>query len=146
MHSERNPRSSAAGSLKKNLVGSLLAIVWLVGMVVAAGWGADEQGSASPNISEFRALSQFHSVKLIWQSSLPASSAKSFQITRSIYYKDGPYTPLAVVEAKEGERSYSFLDKEIQSADNYYYKITVEGTGESFGPAVARPFLSQPAT
>jgi len=102
--------------------------------------------AADPSIIEFRAFSQFRSVKLIWQSGLPASAAKSFQISRSIYYKEGPYTPVAIVEAKEGENSYTFVDKDIQSAENYYYRIAVEGTGETFGPAVARPFLSQPAT
>jgi dissimilatory sulfite reductase (desulfoviridin) alpha/beta subunit len=53
---------------------------------------------------------------------------------------------LATVEAKEGETNYTFVDKEIKSSENYYYKITIGGTGETFGPAVARPFLSQPAT
>ena len=120
------------------------AVVCMAGIMAATALvGA---GSAEPSISEFRAFSQFRSVKLVWQWNLPASAAKSFQITRSIYYEQGPYTPLAAVEAKEGESSYSFVDKDIQSSENYYYKIVVEGTGETFGPAVARPFLSQPAT
>jgi len=110
------------------------------------GLGAGEKKGGGPAISEFRAFSQFRSVKLVWQSSLPASTARAFQISRSIYYEQGPYTVIATVEAKEGEASYSFVDKDIRSSENYYYRITVEGTGETFGPAVARPFLSQPAT
>jgi hypothetical protein len=127
-------------------LGFVSLVVFCFAVMVSAGWAEDEKGSASPNISEFRAYSQFRSVKIVWQSSLPATTAKSFQITRSIYEKDGPYTPLATVQAKEGENNYTYVDKDIAASENHYYKITVEGTGETFGPAVARPFLSQPAT
>jgi hypothetical protein len=132
--------------MRKKLLLCTLAVLGCVAIMAAGAFGAEEKGSAGPALSEFRAFSQFRSVKLVWQSGLPAATAKSFQITRSIYYEQGPYTPLAAVEAKEGENSYTFVDKEIKSSENYYYKITVEGTGETFGPAVAKPFLSQPAT
>ena len=127
-------------------LGFILVGVFCSSLVVMTAWGAEEKGAGSPSVSEFRAFSMFRSVKLIWQSNLPASSAKSFQISRSIDKKDGPYSPLLTVEAKEGETNYSFTDKSISTSDNYYYKITVEGTGETFGPSVAKPFLSQPAT
>jgi hypothetical protein len=132
--------------MRKKLLCFALAMLCLAGIMAAGILSAEEKESGSPAVSEFRAFSQFKSVKLIWQSSLPASSAKTFQISRSIYEKDGPYSPLTTVEAKEGENSYTFVDKDIKSSENYYYKITVEDTGETFGPAVARPFLSQPAT
>jgi len=132
--------------MRKQIVFFAPAILCLLMVIPPVVTGAEEKGSEGPAISEFRAFSQFRSVKLVWQSNLSASDAKSFQISRSIYQKDGPYTPLASVGAKEGERSYTFVDKDIQASDNYYYKITVEGTGETFGPSVARPFLYQPAT
>lgn len=128
--------------MKKRLGLVVLVMLWW-GIMAAAAAAAEEKDS---RISEFRAFSQFRSVKLIWKSALPGSVAKSFQIIRSIYYGEGPYVPLVTVEAREGEDSYTFVDKDINAAENYYYKITVEGTGETFGPAVARPFLSQPAT
>lgn len=131
--------------MNKKLRFILLAVMCL-GVLATAGWGAEEKGAGGPGVSEFRAFSMFRSVKLIWQSSLPAAAAKSFQITRSIHEKDGPYSPLTSVPAQEGESSYNFVDKDISTSDNYYYKITVEGTGETFGPSVAKPFLSQPAT
>ena len=132
--------------MKKGFVFLMLGILCCGAMMTASSWAAEEKGASGPVVSEFRAFSQFRSVKLVWQSGLPASTAKSFQITRSIFYEQGPYTPLATVEAKEGETNCTFVDKEIKSSENYYYKITIEGTGETFGPAVARPFLSQPAT
>jgi len=126
-------------------LGLILMVLFCCSLMAMVAWGAEEKGSG-PAVTEFRAFSMFRSVKLIWQSNLPASSAKSFQISRSIDKKDGPYSPLLTVEAKEGETNYSFTDKSISTSDNYYYKITVEGTGETFGPSVAKPFLSQPAT
>lgn len=132
--------------MKKAFVVFLFGIVCLGVISTSSVWAAEEKGVGGTAISEFRAFSQFRSVKLVWQSGLPGATAKSFQITRSIYYEQGPYTPLAAVEAKEGENSYTFVDKEIKSSENYYYKITIEGTGETFGPSVAKPFLSQPAT
>ena len=134
------------GNMKKGFLVFLFGILCLGVISTSSVWATEEKDAGGTAISEFRALSQFRSVKLVWQSDLPAATAKSFQITRSIYYEQGLYTSLAAVEAKEGENSYTFVDKEIKSAENYYYKITVEGTGETFGPAVARPFLSQPAT
>ena len=127
-------------------LGFILIVVFCCSLMAMAAWGAEEKGTGGPSVSEFRAFSMFRSVKLIWQSSVPAVAAKSFQITRSIHEKDGPYTPLTTVPAKEGETSYTFTDKDISTSDNYYYKITVEGTGETFGPSAAKPFLSQPAT
>jgi hypothetical protein len=130
--------------MKKRLTFFLLVMFCWVALATAV-WGAEEKSSGS-GVAEFRAFSMFKSVKLVWQSSLPAATTKSFQITRSIDQKDGPYTSLATVEAKEGETEYSFTDKSISTSDIYYYKITVEGTGETFGPSGAKPFLSQPAT
>jgi len=127
-------------------LGFILVGVFCSSLLAMAAWGAEEKVANGPSVSEFRAFSMFRSVKLIWQSSVPATAAKSFQIVRSIHEKDGPYTPLTTVPAKEGETSYTFTDKDISTSDNYYYKITVEGTGETFGPSVAKPFLSQPAT
>lgn len=125
---------------------SAMVLVLVVMLGVLASVAGEEKEAGSFAISEFRAFSQFRSVKLVWQSSLPASAARAFQISRSIYYEQGPYAVIATVEAKEGETNYTFVDKDIKSSENYYYRITVEGTGEIFGPAVARPFLSQPAT
>ena len=132
--------------MRKKLAFCTLAVLGWVAIMAAGAFGAEEKGLAGPSVSEFRAFSQFKSVKLVWQSELAASTAKSFQIVRSIYYEQRPYTPLATVEAKEGESSYTFVDRDIKSSENYYYKIIVEGTGETFGPSVAKPFLSQPAT
>ena len=127
-------------------LGFILVGVFCSSLVVMTAWGAEEKGAGSPSVSEFRAFSMFRSVKLVWQSSLPAATAKSFQISRSIDKKEGPFTPLTTVEAKEGETDYTFTDKSISTSDIYYYKMTVEGTGETFGPSGAKPFLSQPAT
>jgi len=98
---------------------------WVAAMVAGLGCGGKGSGILP---FEFRAFSQFKSVKLTWQSKLSASTAKSFQITRSIYYQKA-LTPSGDGRAKECEGSCSFVDREIKSSENYYYKITVEGPG-----------------
>ena len=91
------------------------------------------------SVSDFKVMDWFKSVKLIWRATAPDGSNGLFEIYRSDKIR-GPY--VLVQEIKLGDKgfidaitkTYVFYDKKLKVGRRYYYKLTLRGAGQVFGP------------
>ena len=91
------------------------------------------------SISDFKVLSWYKSVKLTWRATAPDGSDGIFQIYRSDKIR-GSY--VLVQEIKLGDKkfihmnnkTYFFFDKKIEVGRRYYYKLSLRGVDQVFGP------------
>lgn len=91
------------------------------------------------SVSDFKVMDWFKSVRLIWRVRAPEGSDGIFEIYRSDK-QDGPY--VLVQEIKLGDRefidaitkTYVFYDKKLKVGRRYYYKLTLHGADQVFGP------------
>jgi hypothetical protein len=90
-------------------------------------------------ISDFSVFDWFRSVKLTWKVTAPEGSDATLEILRSDQ-EDGPYA--VVHEIQLGDKafidvitkSYVYIDKKLQVGRKYYYKLSLQGTNQVFGP------------
>jgi len=109
-------------------------IVALVVLLPVAGFS-----QSRIRVYDFKVMDWFRSVKLIWRATAPEGSDGIFEIYRSDK-EDGPY--VLVQEIKLGDRkfidvitkTYVFYDKSLKVGRRYYYKLTVRGADQAFGP------------
>jgi len=109
-------------------------IVALVVLFPVAGFS-----QAGVSVSDFKVMDWFKSVKLIWRATAPDGSNGLFEIYRSDKIR-GPY--VLVQEIKLGDKgfidaitkTYVFYDKKLKVGRRYYYKLTLRGAGQVFGP------------
>lgn len=123
----------------------LLAVILVSLFTFPVGTFAGKD-SPDASISKFKAESLYRAVKLKWKVQIPFENEVVFRIVRSESFVEGPYEEIATVPYDKGKRKYEYLDKSLGSESNYYYKLIVKGTGETYGPVSARPFFSPPAT
>jgi len=91
------------------------------------------------SVSDFKVMDWFKSVRLIWRVSAPEGSDGIFEIYRSDT-QEGPY--VLVQEIKLGDKefidaitkTYVFYDKMLKVGPRYYYKLTLRGADQVFGP------------
>ena len=109
----------------------------IVGLVVLLPIAAFSQ--AEVKISDFKVLDWFKSVKLSWRVTIPEGSDGVFEIYRSDK-EEGPYE--LVQEIKLGDKqfidviakTYVFYDKNAEINRKYYYKLSLHGIDQVFGP------------
>lgn len=109
-------------------------IVALVVLLPVAGFS-----QSGIKVYDFKVMDWFRSVKLTWRVTAPEDSDGLFEIYRSDR-ADGPY--VLVQEIKLGDRkfidvitkNYVFYDKKLKVGRRYYYKLTLRGADQAFGP------------
>ncbi|MGD0625747.1 MAG: hypothetical protein ABSB32_13645 [Thermodesulfobacteriota bacterium] len=101
---------------------------------------------AGPTIADFKVQAEFRAAKLTWQANGELKNEMAVQVLRATSSEEGPYTEVAVVEITPGKQAYQYVDKSMRTEAQYYYKLIVKETNESFGPLPSRPFFSPPAT
>lgn len=109
-------------------------IVALVVLLPVAGFS-----QTGVRVSDFKVMDWFKSVKLIWRATAPEGSDGIFEIYRSDK-EDGRY--VLVQEIKLGDKkfidvitkTYVFYDKKLKVGRRYYYKLTLRGADQAFGP------------
>ena len=109
-------------------------IVALVVLLPVAGFS-----QAGVSVSDFKVMDWFKSVKLIWKATAPEGSDGIFEIYRSDEIR-GSY--VLVQEIKLGDKkfihmnskTYFFFDNKIEVGRRYYYKLTLRGAHQVFGP------------
>ena len=109
-------------------------IVALVVLLPVAGFS-----QAGVSVYHFKVLPWYKSVKLIWRATAPEGSDGIFEIYRSDK-ENGRY--VLVQEIKLGDKqfidaitkTYVFYDKELKVNRRYYYKLTLRGADQVFGP------------
>jgi hypothetical protein len=109
-------------------------IVALVVLLPAAGFS-----QTGVRVSDFKVMDWFRSVKLTWRATAPDGSEGLFEIYRSDKIR-GSY--VLVQEVKLGDKkfidaitkTYVFYDKKLKVGRRYYYKLTLRGADQAFGP------------
>jgi len=130
--------------LKERRAGYL--IVALVLLLPVAGFSQEET-----RVSKFKVMDWFRAVKLTWKAEAPQGSEDLFDIYRSDK-KNGPY--VLVKEIRMGDKKfidvikkvYVFYDKKVKVGRKYYYKLTLRGTDQVFGPFQGIASGSPPGT
>lgn len=88
----------------------------------------------------------YRSVRLTWKTKKGETIPMTFKIYRSMANPDGSYTLVASIERKPGVKKYKYIDKNLLVEENYFYKLMIPETKESFGPFQVRPPFSLPST
>ena len=88
----------------------------------------------------------YRSVRLTWKTKKGDKTPMTFKIYRSMANPDGSYTLVASIERKPGVKKYKYIDKSLPVEENYFYKLTIPETKETFGPFQVRPPFSLPTT
>ena len=109
-------------------------IVALVVLLPVAGYS-----QAGVSVSDFKTMPWYKSVKLIWRATASEGSDGIFEVYRSDK-EEGPY--VLVQEIKLGDKqfidavtkTYVFYDKMLKVGRRYYYKLTLRGADQVFGP------------
>ena len=121
----------------------------VVGLVVLLPIAAFSQ--AEVEISDFKFVPWFKAVKLTWRATALQDSDTIFEIYRSDK-ADGPYS--LVQEIKLGDKkfidaattTYVFFDKNVEVGRKYYYKLSLRGADQVFGPLQGIASETFPAT
>jgi len=103
------------------------------------------------SVSDFKVTDWFKSVRLIWRATAPEGSDGIFEIYRSDK-EEGPY--VLVQEIKLGDKefidvitkNYVFYDKSLKVGHRYYYKLTLRGVDQVFGPLHGHASGAPPGT
>jgi hypothetical protein len=97
-------------------------------------------------ISEFRVRSRYMAVRLTWKARIPEEEQLTFEVHRSMVTPEGEYTLVTSIKGRPGTKTYRYIDKTVPVEENYFYKIVIPETKETFGPLQARPPFSLPST
>ncbi len=88
----------------------------------------------------------YRSVRVTWKTKKGEKTPMTFKIYRSMASPDGSYKLVASIERKPGVKKYKYLDKNLLVEENYFYKLMIPETKETFGPFQVRPPFSLPTT
>jgi hypothetical protein len=111
---------------------------------ISAAYAEEQTETAS--ISKLRVSALYKAVRLTWVATIDSSGPVTFEIYRSQATPDGPYRLVTSLEWRPGVKKYRYVDKDLPVEENYFYKIEIPATNESFGPLQVRPSFSLPAT
>ena len=106
---------------------------------------AEEQGYAS-SVTNFQVEPLYQAAKLSWKARISGDGQVTFEIYRSMANPEGPYTLVATMEGSPDKKKYQYVDKQLPVEENYFYKIEIPSTKESFGPLQVRPPFTLPST
>jgi hypothetical protein len=112
--------------------------------IVTVASAAEEADGGS--ISKLKVEPLHRAVRITWRASGSNCGPMTFEIHRSMVDPEGEYTVVTSIAWSEGVKKYKYLDKDIPVEENYYYKIEIPETEESFGPIKVRPPFSLPTT
>ncbi len=105
-----------------------------------------EEKAKEATISEFRVRSRYMAVRLTWNARVAGEDQLTFEIHRSMVTPEGEYTLVTSIKGRPGTKTYRYIDKTVPVEENYFYKIVIPETKETFGPLQARPPFSLPTT
>ncbi|MBI5287264.1 MAG: hypothetical protein HY878_06720 [Deltaproteobacteria bacterium] len=97
------------------------------------------------NVSDFKARPLYRAVELTWKVEDPSRDYGTFTLYRSSN-PDGPYNAIKTIEHDRKSASFKYIDREIGFEALYYYKLTIDSTGATYGPISARAYFSPPVT
>jgi len=97
------------------------------------------------NVSDFKARPLYRAVELTWKVEAPSRDYGTFTLYRSSNL-DGPYNAIKTIEHDRKSASFKYIDREIGFEALYYYKLTIDSTGATYGPISARAYFSPPVT
>jgi hypothetical protein len=106
---------------------------------------AEEKAKAA-TISEFKVRSRYMAVRLTWKATIAEDGQLTFEVHRSMVTPEEAYTLVTSVKGRPGTKTYRYIDKTVPVEENYFYKIVIPETKETFGPLQARPPFSLPTT
>jgi len=105
-----------------------------------------EETKMRGSIKKIKVEPLYRSVRLAWKMKKGEETPMTFEIYRSMANPDGSYTLVASIERKPGVEEYKYIDKSLLVEENYYYKLMIPETKESFGLFQVRPPFSLPST
>lgn len=111
---------------------------------IAAAHAEERQKRAS--ITKLKVEPLYRAVRLTWKVRTDGNGPLTFEIYRSMARPDAPYTLVNSIEKRPGVKKYKYIDKKLQVEENYFYKIVIPESKESFGPLQVRPPFSLPTT
>ena len=114
----------------------------LSGPTTARAAEDDEPGS----VTKLKVEPLHKAVRITWKSKLQDGKAVTFEIHRSMVSPEGQYTLVEKVPSSPDAKKYTYVDKKLPVEENYFYKIVVPETNETFGPIQVRPPFSLPTT
>jgi len=115
------------------------------GTTVMADAHAQERMKTS-SLTKLRVEPLYRSVRLTWKVKRKGDGPLTFEIYRSMAKADEPYTLVTSIVKKPGLKKYKYIDKNLPVEENYFYKIVIPETKETFGPLQVRPPFSLPTT
>jgi len=129
-----NPQTGGNRLCLRTLFKLSILAVTLVFFLPLSGFSQPEV-----SVSNFKALRSFRAVKLTWEVSAPEDSDGIFEVRRTDT-RNGSY--VLIQEIKMGDQkfidvnteAYFFVDRKLKTEHRYYYKLTLRGTGQEFGP------------
>lgn len=121
----------------------------IVALVVLLPLAAFSQNGVT--VSDFKTVPWYKSVKLSWRVTAAEASDGIFEIYRSDK-EEGPY--VLVQEIKLGDKkfidratkTYVFYDMRLKVGRKYYYKLSLRGADQVFGPVRGIPSGIHPIT
>ena len=105
-----------------------------------------EESTKEATICEFRLQPRHKAVRLTWKARIAREDQLTFEIHRTMVTPEGAYTLVTSIKGKPGTKIYRYIDKTIPVEENYFYKIVIPETKETFGPVQVRPPFSLPTT
>lgn len=105
-----------------------------------------EESTKEATICEFRVQARHKAVRLTWKARIAEEDQLTFEIHRSMVTPEGAYTLVTSIKSRPGTKTYRYIDKTVPVEENYFYKIVIPETKETFGPLQARPPFSLPTT
>jgi hypothetical protein len=105
-----------------------------------------QEKATGGSITKLKIEPLYRAVRLTWKAEINRRGPVTFEIYRSQTKPDGPYTLVASIEWRPEMRKYKYVDKNLPVEENYFYKIEIAATKETFGPLQVRPPFSLPTT
>ncbi len=102
--------------------------------------------SSATTIVDLRVQALYRAAKISWKVKGDFKNPVSLMIMRADTFREGPYKEVEIITLTPGKKNYEYIDKSMGAEANYYYKLVLKETGESFGPLPVRPYFSPPAT
>ncbi len=102
-------------------------------------------------ICDFRTVPWFKSVKLVWKVTAPDGSDGILEVYRSDK-EEGPYVLLREIQLGDKKfidvtsETYFFYDMKLKIGRKYYYKLSLRGVDQVFGPVRGVPSGIRPIT
>jgi hypothetical protein len=105
-----------------------------------------EEEANGATISKLKVEPLYRAAVLTWKVGGNHGGPVTFEIYRAMSGPEQEYKPVTSIRQDLNERKYKYVDKNLPVEENYFYKIMIPETRESFGPLQVRPPFSLPTT